>query len=61
MNQHTSIGTVGSRPAPQSKVDLHYRDDFRNRLGAIAALIVGATLTFAWVGVLLYVLLMLYF
>jgi hypothetical protein len=61
MNQHTSIGTVGHTPVPNPNIDLQYRDDLKNRLAAIAALIVSATLTFAWVGVLVYVLLMFYF
>jgi hypothetical protein len=61
MNHHTSIGTVGNRRASAPEIARRHPDNLRNRLTAVAALIGGATLTFAWVGVLLYVLVMLYF
>ena len=61
MNQHTGIGTVGNSRASEPKTELRHRDDFKNPMTAVAPLVVMGALTFAWVGALLYVLLMLYF
>jgi len=61
MNQHTSFDTVASRTASGPTIVRSTGDHLKDWIATVATLIVSAGLTFAWTGLLIYVLLLLYF